>query len=107
MSRIRKKTIFFPSPIPVDPQREIRVPAKNVRFFPGVFNRKRYGYGSQMPELYLATAEEPAMGLGVFTTRPAYPGNYLMHYGVEISHARAKHLSDQVWFEFLFVTWTV
>ena len=98
MPRIRRATVFFPRPLPADPPvlREIAVPAKYVRFFPGVFNKKGLGHGVQLPGLYLATAEDPDMGFGVFTTRPAYPGNYLLHYGVEITHARAKELSLKV-----------
>ena len=72
------------------------VPAKDVRLSPGVFNTKRYADFVQMPELYVATAEEPEMGYGVFTTRGVYPGTYMMHYGTEISRARAKELSDKV-----------
>jgi hypothetical protein len=98
MPRIRRQTVFFPTPLPEPPRvhREIPVPAKYVRFFPGIFNTKRYGDGVLLPDLYLGIAEEPGMGIGVFTTRAAYPREYLMHYGVEISHARAKALSDKV-----------
>lgn len=98
MTRIRRAPVFYPRPLPADPpvQREIPVPAKYVRFCPGVFNTKRYGDGAQMPELYLGTAEDPQMGFAVFTTRDAHPGTLLMHYGVEISEERAKKLSLKV-----------
>lgn len=72
------------------------VPAKYVKLSPGVFNTKRYADGVQMPKLYVATAEDPEMGYGVFTTRGVYPGTYMMHYGTEITRARAKELSEKV-----------
>jgi hypothetical protein len=98
MARIRRKPVLFPRPLRADPpvQREIHVPAKDVRFFPGVYNTKRYGDGAQMPDLYLGTAEDPQMGYGAFTTRDAQPGTFLMHYGVEIPEKRAKELSRKV-----------
>jgi hypothetical protein len=74
----------------------IPVPAKYVRLSPGVFNTKRYADGVQMPDLYLATAEDPEMGYGTFTTRGVYPGTFMMRYGTEIPWARAKELSEKV-----------
>jgi hypothetical protein len=95
MPRIRSPTVFYPRPLPAAPQ-VYPVPAKYVSFNPGVSNKQKYGDGVRLPELYMATAEDPQMGFGMYTKRAAYPGSYLLLYGVEITHARAKWLSRKV-----------
>lgn len=95
-SRIVNPRVFYPAPIPVPAPRKLHVPPKYVSFQPGVFNTIKYGPGVQLPAFYLAPAEDPTMGDGVYTTRPANVGDFLLHYGVEIPHTRAKYLSRQV-----------
>ncbi len=95
MPRYRRPKVFYPRQLPAAAQ-VYPVPTKYVRFYPGVSNTKKYQDGVQLPDLYMATAEDPEMGFGVYTTHVAYPGDYMLHYGVEISHARAKWLSRKV-----------
>jgi hypothetical protein len=98
MPRIKRQTIFYPAPLPAPLPREIPVPPKYVRFSPGLFDTRDFGVDTHLPAMFLSEAEDPEMGKGLFTTMPAYPGDVLAKYGVEITRAKAKKLSKEVRF---------